>query len=141
MATFIAPVDIRFLDPSFVEQCYGLPTFLPSASSEDSKPTCKFIEDYAESLEGKLLLIAGGLEYHAPAGTLRLVDALQAANKDFDMLFLPNGINNPTGYTTRREWDFLVTELQHIEPPKNFQLKLFWEHATAELEDLFESAD
>ena len=80
-----------------VEQCYGLSTFLPKASNEDSESPCKFIEDYAESLEGKLLLIAGGLEDFTPASTLRLVDALQNANKDFDMLFLPNGITNLQG--------------------------------------------
>jgi len=135
VATFIAPVDIRSQLPGTVEQYYGLSTFL----SGDSEPPCKFIEDYAESLEGKLLLIVGGLEDYTPAGTLRLVDALQAANKDFDMLFFPNGISNPTGYTTRREWDFLVRHLQHIEPPKNFQLKLFFEHAVDEIDKYMEA--
>jgi len=141
VATFIAPVDVRFQVPGTVEQYYGLSTFLPKASNGDSEPLCKFIEDYVESFEGKLLLIAGGLEDCTPASTLQLVSALQAANKDFDMLFLPNGISNPTGYTTRREWDYLVRHLQCIEPPKNVQLKFFWEHATAELDKLFETAD
>ena len=139
VATFMAPVDIRSLGASFVEQCYGLSTFLPKVSNRGSKPPCKFIEDYAESLEGKLLLIVGGLEDFTPASSLRLVDALQAANKDFDMLFLPNLTGNPTGYTTRREWDFLVRHLQHIEPPKNFQLKMFFEHATAEMDEVIEA--
>ena len=86
-----------------------------------------------------MLLIAGGLEDYTPAGTLRLVDALEKANKDFDMLFLPNAVSNPSGYTTRREWDFLVRHLQHIEPPKNFQVKYFFEHATAELDEFYDS--
>jgi hypothetical protein len=140
VASFLAYTDIRFHGASFVEQCYGLSPFLPKTSNRDSQPPCKFIEDYVESFEGKLQLIVGGLE-EAPAGALRLVDALQAANKDFDMLFLPNGICNPTGYTTRREWDFLVRHLQHIEPPKNFQLKLFFEDSIAELDQGFEAAD
>ena len=135
----MAPSDIRFAGASFVENCYGLPTFLPKAPDGDSKSSCKFIEDYIDSFEGKLLLIAGGLEDYTPASTLQLVDALQAANKDFDMLFLPNGVSNPSGYTTRREWDFLVRHLQHIEPPKNSQLKLFFEDATAELDEAIEA--
>ena len=139
VATFIAPVDIRCQVPGAVEQYYGLSTFLPKASNGDSQSPCKFIEDYAESLEGKLLLITGGLEDYTPASTLRLVDALQAANKDFDMLFLPNGISNPTGYTTRREWDYLVRHLQSIEPPKNSQLKLLSDDRLADLDKMVET--
>ena len=42
----------------------------------------------------------------APAeGTLRIVDALQTANKDFDLLLLPNPAY---GYTVKRAWDYLV---------------------------------
>ena len=63
------------------------------------------------------------LEGVTPAGSLRLVEALQKANKDFDMLLLPNFFTEPTGYTTRREWDYLVTHLQQAKPPKNVQLK------------------
>jgi len=139
VATFIAPVDIRCQVPGAVEQYYGLSTFLPKDTNGGSQSPCKFIEDYAESLEGNLLLIVGGLEDYTPAATLRLVDALQAANKDFDMLFLPNGICNPTGYTTRREWDYLVRHLLHIEPPKNSQLKLFADDRMADLDKMQEA--
>ena len=140
VASSLVYSDIRFQRTAFVEQCYGLSPFLPKTSNEDGQPPCKFIEDYVESFKGKLQLIVGGLEEGA-AGTLRLVDALEKANKDFDMLFLPNGINNPTGYTSRREWDFLVRLLQQIEPPKNFQLKLFFEDSMAELDEGFEAAN
>ena len=123
VAAFTVYSDIRFLVPGFVEQYYGLSTFSPEEPSKESEMPPKFIEDYVESFEGKLLLIAGGLETCTPVSTLRLVDALQNANKDFDMLFLPNLYTDPTGYTTRREWDFLVTHLQHAKPPKSFKLK------------------
>jgi hypothetical protein len=123
VAAFTVYSDIRFQLPGQVEQYYGLPAFLPKQANGGIDTPCKFIEDYAESLDGKLLLIAGGLEGCTPVSTLRLAEALQCANKDFDMLLLPNLFTDPTGYTTRREWDFLVTHLQHIEPPKNFQLK------------------
>lgn len=75
-------------------------------------------EDCAESFSGKLLLINGpGSE-----ATFRLAEALQKANKDFDMLCLPNLVAEVTSYTRRRGWDYLVTHLQGIEPPHQFQL-------------------
>jgi hypothetical protein len=140
VGSFLAHSDIRFQAANFVEQCYGLSPFLPKTSNKDSQPPCKFIEDYIEPFKGKLLLMSGGLEM-TPESTLRLVDALEKANKDFDMLFLPNGGDNLMGYTSRREWDFLVRHLQQIEPPKNFQLKLFFEDSMAELDEGFEAAD
>ena len=50
------------------------------------------------------------------------IEALQKANVTFDMLCLPNLTNQMTSYTTRREWDYLVTHLQGLEPPKDFKL-------------------
>lgn len=79
-------------------------------------------EDCVDSFSGKLLLIQGMMSHLTPAGTFRLVEALQKANKNFDMLCLPNLVNFVTGYTYRREWDYLVTHLQGIEPPKDFHL-------------------
>ena len=128
-AAFTVFTDIRFHLPAIVEPYYGLSTF-----SADTK--CKFIEEYAESLEGKLLLIAGGLEFGTPASTLRLVEALHNANKDVDMLLLPNLFTNPTGYTFRREWDYMVTHLQHVTPPKNFKLTLFLDETASEFDDI-----
>ena len=81
-----------------------------------------FPEDYAESFNGKLLLICGMMSMATPAGPFRLIEALQKANKSFDMLCLPNLMSSITSYTLRREWDFLVTHLQGIEPPKDFHL-------------------
>ena len=72
-------------------------------------------------LEGKLLLIHGELDDNVtPYLTLRLVDALIAANKDFDLLIVPNGdhgiwLNH--AYTLRRGWDYFVRHLRDEEPP------------------------
>jgi hypothetical protein len=140
VASSLAYLDIRFHGASFVEQCYGLSPFLPKTSDGGKQSTCKFIEDYIEPFKGKLLLISGGLEM-APESTLRLVDALEKANKDFDMLFLPNGVGNLMGYTSRREWNFLVRNLQHIEPPKNFKLKFFADDVMAELDKDIEATN
>ncbi len=81
------------------------------------------LEDFAGNLRGKLLMIAGMVDNVVPvAMTLRLVEALQKANKNFDMLLLPNLKHDSCGYATRRAWDHFVKHLQRIEPPKNFTL-------------------
>src|SRR5581483_6861125 len=76
---------------------------------------------YAHRLQGKLLLIHGELDdiVH-PHLTLRLVAALIAANKDFDLLLVPNAdhsvVVNRT-YPIRRMWDYFVRHLLETEPP------------------------
>lgn len=48
-------------------------------------------EYLVENLQGKLLLIHGELDDNVhPASTMRVVDALIKADKDFDMLIMPN---------------------------------------------------
>lgn len=81
------------------------------------------LEQLAGQLKGKLLLIAGMLDDVVPvSSTFRIVEALQQADKDFEMLILPNLGHGASGYTTRRSWDFVVKHLLHIEPPKEFSL-------------------
>jgi dipeptidyl aminopeptidase/acylaminoacyl peptidase len=83
------------------------------------------LEDFAHRLQGKLLLTHGMLdEAISVAGTLRVVEALHQANKDFDMLLLPNGLYEGSDYVLRRSWDYLVTHLLGEQPPKNFALCL-----------------
>ncbi len=78
----------------------------------------------AHKLEGKLFLIHGELDNNVhPASTLQVVDALIEANKDFDLLIVPNryhGLNNP--YVNRRRWDFFVRHLLGVEPPAGFEI-------------------
>jgi dipeptidyl aminopeptidase/acylaminoacyl peptidase len=78
-------------------------------------------ENYLEHFSGKLFLIQGMMTTGVP-GAFRLVEALQKANLTFDMLYLPNLMNQMTAYTIRREWDYLVTHLQGGEPPRDFKL-------------------
>lgn len=81
------------------------------------------IYEQAKNLKGKLLLIHGMLNEPAPlAGTLRIVEALQQADKDFDMLFLPNLGHEPSVYADRRARDYLVKHLQGPELPDEFVL-------------------
>lgn len=80
-------------------------------------------EDVAENLQGKLLIIAGMLDWAIPqATTFRLVEALQKANKRFDMLLLPNLPHGHNNYTVQRSWDYVVEHLLGIEPPADFKL-------------------
>lgn len=77
----------------------------------------------AANLKGKLLLVHGTLDTNvAPYSTLILVNALIAANKDFDMLMLPNKghgfARDP--YMVRKRWDYFVTHLLGVKPPKEF---------------------
>ena len=79
----------------------------------------KYPEDCVDTLGGKLFVIFG---LFAAESSLRLVEALQKANKDFDMLCLPNMGATVTGYTRRRGWDYFVTHLLGKKPPHEFRL-------------------
>ena len=109
-----ASFDIS-LSPAFYGESYG---DLP-ASSDIRKP----IHTYAKNLKGKLLLMHGMLHATVPvAQTFRLINALQEANKDFDMLILPNDGYAMSSYAVRRGWDYLVKHLLGAEPPSEFEL-------------------
>nr|WP_236695571.1 DPP IV N-terminal domain-containing protein [Mycolicibacterium chubuense] len=75
----------------------------------------------AGNLQGKLLLIHGELDDNAhPYHTMRLVDALIEADKDFDMVIIPGAEHALIGrmhYLYRRTWDYFVRHLHGTEPP------------------------
>ena len=75
----------------------------------------------ADRLRGKLLLIHGEMDDNVtPHLTMRLVDRLIAANRDFDLLIVPgaeHGLVGYEAYCTRRNWDYLVRHLLNLEPP------------------------
>ncbi len=82
---------------------------------------------YAENLEGKLLLVHGGMDDNVPPyNTNLVVDALIKANKDFDLLIFPNarhGYGADRLYMTRKRWDYFVKHLKGLEPPKEFKIE------------------
>ena len=98
------------------EQYYGVPI------NKTTIPDARYTEAFIGSFKGKLLLIQGMQDYMTPSSTFRLVEALQRANKDFDMLCMPSLGHGITGYTLRRNWDYLVTHLQGLKPPEEFHL-------------------
>jgi Prolyl oligopeptidase family/Dipeptidyl peptidase IV (DPP IV) N-terminal region len=75
--------------------------------------------DNAWRLKGKLLLIVGELDTNVPPeSTMRVVDALIKAGKDFDLLVIPGAGHTSGGrYGARRLQDFFVRHLQRKEPP------------------------
>jgi dipeptidyl-peptidase 4 len=85
-------------------------------------------ESLAKNLKGHLLLMHGTLDDNVPPYlTLLLVDSLIKANKDFDLLMLPNQRHMYQGdaenYATRRRWDYFVRYLLGAEPPHEYPLQ------------------
>ena len=82
-------------------------------------------QSLAGNLKGHLLLAHGTMDTNVPPyNTLLVVDALIKANKDFDLIMLPNrnhGFGNEP-YMVRRRWDYFVRYLLGAEPPKNYQM-------------------
>jgi dipeptidyl aminopeptidase/acylaminoacyl peptidase len=80
----------------------------------------------AKNLKGRLLLAHGTMDNNVPPyNTLLVVDELIKANKDFDLLLLPNrnhGFGNEP-YMVRRRWDYFVRYLLGAEPPEGYQLR------------------
>jgi len=76
----------------------------------------------AKNLKGKLLLAHGTMDDNVPPdNTMLVVDALIKADKDFDLLLLPNqahGYGTMSNYMMRRRWDYFVKNLLGAEPPK-----------------------
>jgi len=56
---------------------------------------------------------------------MRFVDALIKANKNFDMLLVPNMYHGEGGnlYLVRRRWDYFVQNLLGVTPPAGFEIK------------------
>ncbi len=91
--------------------------------AEGPDPEQKRCEELVENLSGKLLLTVGMLDQSTPpASIFRVVEALQKANKDFDMLLLPSLGHDLSSYLSRRMWDYFVIHLMGEEPPKEYRL-------------------
>ncbi len=84
-------------------------------------------QSFAGNLKGHLMLVHGSMDDNVPlSNTLLVVDALIKANKNFDMLILPNarhGYAKDTPYVTRRRWDYFVRYLAGNTPPVEYALK------------------
>ena len=77
-----------------------------------------------DKLEGKLFIAHGEIDDNVPVhNTMSLVKALIDANKDFDMMILPNVSHNVwNNYFLRKMWDYFVTHLLGEVPPKCYKI-------------------
>jgi len=84
-------------------------------------------ENIAKNLKGKLMLAHGLMDNNVPPeNTLLVVEALERANKDYDLVIFPNsahGYGAYSPYMMRRRWDYFVKNLAGGETPKEYQLK------------------
>jgi dipeptidyl-peptidase 4 len=100
-----------------------LQTKADKTTNYDSQANAK----YAANLKGKLMLAHGMLDDNVPVSTtMVLIDALEKANKDFDLVIFPEGHHGygPTAsaYMMRRRWDYFITELMDATPPHEFAM-------------------
>ncbi len=81
---------------------------------------------YAKNLTGKLMLAHGLLDDNVPvSNTTLVVEALEAANKDYDLVIFPHahhGYADGASYMMRRRWDYFVTNLMKATPPHEFKM-------------------
>jgi dipeptidyl-peptidase 4 len=81
----------------------------------------------AANLKGHLLLAHGTMDNNVPPdNTLLVVDALIKANKEFDLLMIPNaahGYGGASNYMMRRRWDYFVRWLLDAEPPRDYIIR------------------
>jgi dipeptidyl aminopeptidase/acylaminoacyl peptidase len=84
-------------------------------------------EVYAGNLKGKLLLAHGLMDDNVPpSNTMLVIEALEKANKDYDLIVFPNshhGYGQYSYYMMRRRWDYFVKNLMGKTPPKEYELK------------------
>ena len=82
---------------------------------------------HAKNLKGKLMLAHGMMDDNVPPyNTMLVVEALEKANKDYDLVIFPNsphGYGSYNPYMMRKRWDYFVKNLLGVEPPKEYLLK------------------
>ena len=79
----------------------------------------------ADRLKGHLLIEHGDIDDNVHVvETMRFADALIKANKNFDMLIVPNMYHGEGGnpYLIRRRWDYFVLHLLGVTPPADFAI-------------------
>jgi dipeptidyl aminopeptidase/acylaminoacyl peptidase len=74
----------------------------------------------APKLQRPLMLVVGELDDNVdPSSTYQVVNALEKANKDFELVVLP-GVHHTMGerFGEHKRFDFFVKNLMHVNPPK-----------------------
>ena len=114
--------DNRNYEDDWGEKWQGLLEEYPDGTTNYDNQANQLL---VENLRGKLLIAHGTVDDNVPpSNTMLVVDALIEANKDFDMLLLPNrrhGFGNEP-YMMRRRWDYFVRHLLGAEPPQGYKI-------------------
>lgn len=80
----------------------------------------------AGNLVGKLLLVHGDMDQNVnPTASIRFASELIKANKDFEIILLPNKDHSQAyydKYLIRKRWDFFVKHLHEQIPPKEYKI-------------------
>jgi dipeptidyl aminopeptidase/acylaminoacyl peptidase len=115
--------DNRSYDFTWGEKYQGLMKKLnDSTDSFDSQSNWR----KAKNLRGRLLLAYGTLDDNVhPVATQLVIDELIKANRDFDLLVMPNRNHGFAAdpYMIRRTWDYFVRNLMGATPPDGYLLK------------------
>ena len=91
---------------------------------DSSYVECSNVEN-AYRLERPLMLVVGELDDNVdPASTMQVVNALEKAGKDFELVVIP-GAHHTMGesYGDHKCYDFFVRHLLGVDPPKWSELK------------------
>jgi dipeptidyl-peptidase 4 len=118
--------DARDYEDDWAEKWAGLLVKKPDGTSNyDSQAN----QNTAGNLKGHLLLAHGTMDDNVPpSNTMLVVDALIKANKDFDLVLIPNATHfygDAVPYMRRRRWDYFVRYLAGGFPPKEYQMTPF----------------
>ena len=117
--------DNRNYEDDWGERYIGLLT--PAANGKDNYDA-QANQVYAKNLKGKLMLAHGLMDDNVPPyNTLLVIEALEKANKDYDLVVFPNsrhGYGAYTLYMMRRRWDYFVKNLAGKEPPKEYKISI-----------------
>jgi dipeptidyl-peptidase-4 len=118
--------DQRDYEDDWAEKWSGLLAKNPDGTTNYDSQANQYA---AKNLKGHLLLAHGSVDNNVPMNnTLLVVEALIKANKDFDLLIIPNvahGYGEATQYMTRRRWDYFVRYLANNVPPHEYEIKSY----------------
>ena len=110
--------DQREYEDDWGERYQGLLT--KNADGTDSYDA-EANQNFAKNLKGHLLLAHGSMDNNVPpVETMLVVEALIKANKEFDMVFIPNvphGYGAASDWMMRKRWDYFVRWLAGATPP------------------------
>ena len=114
--------DNRNYEDDWGEKWQGLLEVYPDGTTNYDNQANQLL---AENLEGKLLIAHGTMDTNVPpSNTMLVVNALIEANKDFDLILMPNrshGFGNEP-YMMRRRWDYFVRHLLGADPPRGYEI-------------------